>query len=214
MKLRLQREAHDGSAGMTLIEVIVAISIMGIIATGAVSLSITSEKSAATQQRQELAVTIANQAMEFVASQPAGTNPTIGMSYLFGGRAADAVSDSWAANAGTDGLDLTYPVSDTTATAASVAVIPLSATVTQSGTEYTTHTLIGTCFQPISGSGDCTTLTGVATPPSVAPGATPLLRVMVVVRWNAGSGCSASGCSYQATSLIDAHDDLLWKTVG
>lgn len=197
---------------MTLIEVIVAISIMGIIATSAVGLGITSQTSAVAQQRQELAVTIANQAMESVSAQAAGTNLVTKESYLFQGRTQSLVTASWTANAGAAGLSDTYPGWDSVAVATSTPVLPLSSVITVSGTDYTAHTLIGTCYQATTGSGNCVRLAS-ATPPATAPAnTTQILRIIVIVRWNAGTDCSASGCSYETTSLVDPHFDLQWKT--
>jgi len=216
VNLPLRRARLAGNAGMTLIEVIVAISIMGIVATAAIGLSITSQTSAAAQQRQELAVTIANQAMEQISAQAAGTNLITNKSYLFQGRTQSLVNASWSANAGAAGLADTYPGWDTAAVATSTPVVPMSSTIRQSGTDYTTHTLIGTCYQATSGSGNCVRLAPApARPPATAPASTTqLVRLIVIVRWTAGTGCAASGCSYQATSFVDAHFDLQWKTNG
>ena len=199
---------------MTLIEVIVAISIMGIVATAAIGLSITSQTSAAAQQREELAVAIANQAMEHVSAQAAGTNLATNVSYLFQGRTQALVTASWAANAGVAGLADTYQGWDSVAVATSTPVVPISSVSRQSGTDYTTYTLIGTCYQATSGSGDCVRL-AAAIPPATAPAnTTSILRITVVVRWKAGIGCASGGCSYETTSLVDPHFDLQWKTNG
>lgn len=212
MKLPSQRAQAAGSAGMTLIEVIVAISIMGIIATAVVGLSITSQTSAAAQQRQGLAVTIANEAMEHVSAQAAGTNSVTGESYLFRGRTQAAVSVNWTANAGVGGLSDTYAGWDSAAVASSAPVVPISSGATRSGTKYTTDTLIGTCYQATSGTGNCVRPT--SSNPAAAPaGTTRIIRVIVVVRWTAGTGCAA-GCAYQTTSLVDPHFDLQWQTNG
>ncbi|TFC35937.1 type II secretion system protein [Cryobacterium sp. MDB1-18-2] len=214
MKLPLHHARADESTGMTLIEVIVAISIMGIIAAAAVGLSITSQSGAVAQQRQELAVTIANQAMESVSAQSAVTGA------LVAGRSQSNVSANWtnAINSGTSGLSDTYPAWDPGATAASVATVPiLSAPLSLSGTTYTTNILVGTCYQKSVGAtapGTCTKVAGYTAPSLPEPtGWSPVLRVMVIVRWNAGGVCSGTaGCSYQTTSLVDTHIDLPWDT--
>ncbi|WP_151199587.1 prepilin-type N-terminal cleavage/methylation domain-containing protein [Cryobacterium sp. LW097] len=195
---------------MTLIEVIVAISLIGIVATAAISLSITSQKGASVQQRQEIAVTIATEAMERVSAQSAATNPTTSTSYLYDGRTQAKVDLAWTANTGVSGLAATYKGWDTEAVAASVPVLPISQVVDRAGTDYTVYTLLGTCYMATTG-GDCKKL-AASTPPATPPsGQTPLNRAIVVVRWNAGSGCAASGCSYLVSSLIDAHSDLQWN---
>lgn len=218
MKLPLHR-ALSNDVGMTLIEVIVAISIMGIIATAAIGLSITSQTSTAAQQRQELAVTIANQAMESVSALSSGTDPTTGMNYLLTDRTQTDVTASWAVNAGASGLTDTYPGWDSSPSTPPSPTVPItSPPLGQSGTTYTTHTLIGTCYaqRPASGaisSSGCTKAPGYSgtTPPVAVPAnMTQMVRVIVVVRWTAGTGCAASGCSYQTTSLVDPQLDLQW----
>ena len=195
---------------MTLIEVIVAISIMGIIATASIGLSITSQTSAAAQQRQELAVAIANQAMESVSAQP-----TVASAILVG-RTQSSVTSNWndTINTTTGGIGSTYAAWDATATATSIPVVPILSTVIQSGTTYETNTLIGTCYQRTDATGTCTKVAGYTAPALPQPaGWSPILRVIVVVRWHAGTGCTGvGGCSYSTTSLIDPHVDLPWDT--
>lgn len=202
-------------SGMTLIEVVVAISLIGIISAAAIGLSITSQKGTSVQQRQELAVTIASEAMEAANAQSSATNPTTGMSYLYQGRTEAQVEAAWTANLGVSGLAATYMGWDTAAVVPPVQTLPISNLVVRNGTEYTVYTLLGTCYMPTtSAGGDCTKVAGSDTaPPSTVPADRAALnRVIVVVRWTAGSGCATSGCSYQATTLVDAHSDLLWNT--
>ncbi|MFT2815219.1 type IV pilus modification PilV family protein [Leifsonia sp. A12D58] len=218
---RAQQRARSDDSGMTLIEVIVAISLIGIVATAAIGLGITSEKGASSQQRQELAVTVANEAMELVSAQSSATNPTTGASYLYQGRTEAKVEAAWALNAGIDGLAATYPGWDRAATSTSDPKVAISRDVTRSGTKYTVFSLIGSCYIARVGGGNCWSATGDATltsnsrPPTTAPtGKIQINRVLVVVRWTAGSGCSTNGCTYVATSLVDAHSDLQWNTHG
>lgn len=214
MKLIRQR-MHTDDSGMTLIEVVVAISLVGIISAAAIGLSITSQKGTSVQQRQELAVTIASEAMEAANAQSAATNPSTGMSYLYRGRTQAQVEVAWTANLGVSGLAATYMGWDTATVVPPDQALPISKPVVRNGTEYTVYTLLGTCYMPsTSAGGDCKKITGSdATPPATVPAdQTVLNRVIVVVRWTAGEGCSASGCSYQAATLVDAHSDLLWNT--
>ena len=209
-KLRARLALTD-SRGMTLVEVVVAISIMGIVATAAVAFIISSIVSSATHQRGQIAITIANQAMESASAQSSATNPLTGVSYLYQGRYKPSVLNVWTANAEVSGDATTYPGWDPTATAASVPSLPLETVYTRSGTDYKATTLIGNCYQAMSG-GDCTVITGFD--PAVQPvpaGMTQLIRVIVVVSWTAGKQCEVDGCSYQTTSLIDPHGDLQWN---
>ncbi|GAA3895775.1 hypothetical protein GCM10022381_41610 [Leifsonia kafniensis] len=211
---RLRQRARTDDSGMTLIEVIVAISLIGIIATAAIGLSITSQKGTSVQQRKELAVTIASDAMEAVNARSGATEPLTGLNYLLTGRTQGDVLTAWNANTGVSGLATTYPGWDPGATSTSTMALDILKTVSRSGTTYSVYTLIGTCYISTPGGGDCTKNSpGETIPPATIPaGKTPLSRVLVVVRWTAGSGCAASGCSYQTSSLVDAHDDLVWNT--
>ncbi|TFB87097.1 prepilin-type N-terminal cleavage/methylation domain-containing protein [Cryobacterium algoricola] len=201
----------QADVGMTLIEVIVAISIMGIVATSAIGLSIASQTGAAAQQRQELAVSIANQTMESVSAQAATTIALSVPSFLLQGRTQVDVTSSWSANATASGWTDTYMDWDTAATGATADLVEITKTLPiQSGTVYTVTTLIGTCYEPANG--DCKQLPSVTLPPATTPdGYTQLQRVMVIVRWTVGTSCPPpGGCTFQATSLFDPHVDLTW----
>ena len=198
--------------GMTLIEVIIAIAIMGIVATAATGLAISSLTGSVTQKHRAVAVTVANDAMEQVTGLPAAM--------LYGGRSAADVAASYVANSSTSAVANTYQEYDHTTPLPSAQKVPINKTVAQDGTVYNITTLIGTCFQKLgttpgqAAGGDCTKLAS-PTLPLLYPGYTPLTRVIVLVRWTGGQGCtSANPCSYSATTLIDAHSDLEWTTNG
>ena len=78
---------------MTLIEVIIAIAIVGIVATAATGLAISSLTGSVTQKHRAVAVTVANDAMEQVTGLPAAM--------LYGGRSAADVAASYVANSST-----------------------------------------------------------------------------------------------------------------
>jgi len=215
------RSNDELDAGFSLIEVMVAIAIIAVVAISAGSLTIAGINTASTQQRRQIAVTIASGTMESINSMSASVTDATGVSALYTGRSASKVHAAWTANAGVTGLAQTYETSDSTATASSVAIVPITSPspLLQSGTNYTVTTLIGTCFQPTtapaSGHWDCTTVPGYATAPSVIPtGYTPLMRVIVVVRWTPGFGCGSNGCSTVVSSLVDSHNDLIWVSHG
>jgi prepilin-type N-terminal cleavage/methylation domain-containing protein len=85
------------SSGMTLVEVIVAIAIMGIVATAAIGLAVSSTVGSVSQQRRAIAVTVANAAMEKVSGLPASS--------LFSGRSAALVDSHASAPRHPDGPD-------------------------------------------------------------------------------------------------------------
>ena len=215
--------ARVADSGMSLIEVIVAISIMGIVATSAILLAISSVASTTTQQRRQVAVAVASNAMETVTAYTLALNNATGESRIYDGRLQGKVSAAWTASTGSPGVGTTYPRWDTSATVTSRPVIsidtanpvndPTPKTVLN-GTEYRVRTLIGACYQPNSG-GVCALLSGQSVPPTTEPaGYSKLIRVMVIVSWTAGDGCAAGACTYQTTTLLDPHQDLKWNVNG
>jgi prepilin-type N-terminal cleavage/methylation domain-containing protein len=206
--LRDERLGHD--AGLSLLEVIVAVALVTIVMTASAALCLTGIATASAQERRQVAVTIASGMMESVGAQSVATNSVTGVSGLYTGRSSSAVSAVWAANPSTVGVSQTYSAWDPTATIASVPVIPITSTSTQAGTTFTVQTLMGPCYEPKAG-GDCTIVAG-ATGTVTPSGYTRLIRIVVVVTWTAGDSCAASGCSYTTSSLVDPSSDLGWLT--
>lgn len=183
-------------------EVIIAIAIISVVALSSVTLTINGIAAASIQQRRQIAVTIASGAMENVSAQTVAT--------LYEGRNQLDVQAAFVANSSVPGVEPTYPRWDTTASPPAIARVPVvSPSVNRSGTDYYTTTLIGPCYQPVTG-GNCTTLAAHPHPSDVVLLYVSLIRVVVVVRWTAGSTCSASGCYYSTTTLIDPNQDLEW----
>lgn len=200
----LTRSLNERDSGMSLIEVVVAIGILGILSTVSLGFYMTSMESASAHQRRELAITVANESMEIVQGWNAAG--------LLTGRNQTLVNAQWLANATVPGLAQSYPAWDSAAPASAVQAIPLSRPVTRSGTQFTSHVFIGKCYKAIS-SGECVKLPAYpSTPPAAVPASTTvMLRVVVAVRWTAG--CD-SGCSYETATLIDSSSDLEWNTSG
>jgi len=191
--------AAESDAGMSLIEVVIAISLLAILVTASLGVYLSSSNASAALQRREVAVTIASQTLETVGVLAPAT--------LYTGRTAAAVESLRAANVGIPGIDQTYKVSG----AAGTVTVPLTSEQTFSGTKYTVSTVIGTCFQDKKG-GTCTGAPNSVQPAVVPVGKTVLSRVIVVVRWGAGASCRPVACSYFSTTLIDAHSDIEWRT--
>lgn len=206
--------------GFSLMEVVVAIMILGVLSTASLGIYLASINTATTQQRREIAITIANQQMETVNSWSTEPNVGSGTSELYTGRSQVAVTTNWSTNAGVPGVDHTYPVWDQRATPPAEAIAIKSADpIEVTGTEYSVETLLGTCYQPKRTGGDCGRVTGFVgypTSPSTAllSNYTPLTRVIVVVRWTSGSSCESGNCSYVTSTLIDLNADLNWNTHG
>lgn len=228
MKTSRRRNLSDRTddAGLTLIEVLAAVIIIVIVALSAAGLSINGIQTATAQQREQVAVTIANGAMETVSGWSVATNSTTGISNLYTGRCYSNVNAAFLANPTVPGVAATYPVWDTVATTAATCTTPSLPTTKspsgtgvflfapENGTSYTVTTIIGACYEPVTG-GSCGLITGQASNPTTTPaGYTPLIRVIVLVSWPAtaagGNRCAATGCYYETTTLIDAHPELNW----
>jgi prepilin-type N-terminal cleavage/methylation domain-containing protein len=203
---------RTGDDGFSLMEVIIAIAIISVVAISSVTLTVNGIAAASLQQRRQVAVTIASGAMENVSAQTVAT--------LYDGRTKSDVQSAFTANsaspgiAAVGGISPTYQRWDATASSSSTAQVPVSSpVVNRSGTLFTTTTLIGPCYQPLAG-GNCTTLSSHPNFTDVVPGFVSLIRVVVVVRWTAGSSCATSGCYYSTTTLVDPNQDLQWVSRG
>ncbi|MET4582817.1 prepilin-type N-terminal cleavage/methylation domain-containing protein [Conyzicola nivalis] len=209
----------DREDGFTLIEVVVAIVILGILSTASLGIYISSANASTMQQRREVAVTIANQQMELVNSWSTEPNAASGTSELYTGRKRTDVTTAWAANSTISGVAQTYPVWDQRLTPPLPAAIPIvkADPVQLNGTTFSVETLLGTCYQLKGIGGNCGKVTGFAGYPTAPSSSmlatyTPLTRVIVIVRWTAGSMCSSGDCSYVTSTLIDLNGDLTWNT--
>jgi prepilin-type N-terminal cleavage/methylation domain-containing protein len=214
--MAVRRSSQADEAGFSLIEVLVAISLITIVATASATLVLNGIAAGATVERRQVAVTIASGAMESVSAQSVNTTAATGVSALYTGRTYADLHAAWTANSTAAGIPQSYEAWDPTAVPASIPSLPITSTVTRAGTDYSVETLIGTCIQPTAG-GDCGKIAGYlgATPPATVPSNfTTLIRVVVLVKWTAGEKCAASGCSYVASTLIDPHLDLEWVTHG
>jgi len=127
-------DAHD--TGMSLIEVIVAIAIVSAIALSSASLAINGSSLASSQERKQVAVTIASGAMETASAQSVAT--------IYSGRTKTAVQAAFAANSAVPGIAAvggvapTYQVWDTTIPVPSAVTIPITpAPISLNGTTCT-----------------------------------------------------------------------------
>ncbi|MEJ5944662.1 hypothetical protein WDZ17_05060 [Pseudokineococcus basanitobsidens] len=208
--MREQREhrAPSGDAGLTLVEVVVAMVL--VVAVGASLLVFFGRSSALTQSlaRKQAAVALADEAMELVRTvTPAAATATA--SAVVGGRTADLVAAQWAA-APPDvaaALAQTAPASDPTALGGSTPVVPLRTTAAVSGVDYIVDRYVGTCRRPLTTSAPCSSATTVGT---------TLLRVVVAVSWSEGAGtsCGGAACRFVLSSLVDPLPDPQFLTSG
>ena len=196
-------ESRADDRGMTLVEVVIAITILAILSTASLGVYISGVNSAAAQQRREIAVTVANRVLEDVIATPPAS--------LYSGRSQAAVVALRGLNTTVPGVNRTYDGFQAPPVASTIAA-KLTDLVTLSGTQFKVNTIIGTCFQPKIG-GSCNAVTTSSyTQPAVPATSVVLTRVIVVVRWSAGSGCGGSGCMYHSSTLIDRNSDLTWNS--
>jgi prepilin-type N-terminal cleavage/methylation domain-containing protein len=204
--LRRTARRRRADEGFTLIEVIVALMVLSIILTASIAFVIRANTASAYQQHNQVAITIAGQAMERVIA----TTPTT--ANLLADRRQTLVNAAWTTNATRGGVAQTYPLWDAAASPTATPRIPITQTQTFSGTVYTATTLIGACYRLRSDLTDveCGKITGVTSAPATPPaGYLRLIRTLVIVTWNADDECPG-GCSYQTASYIDTGSDLEW----
>lgn len=198
----------ENERGMTLIEVVVAITILAILSTASLGVYLSGINAATAQQRREVAVTVANSVLEEATLAPAAN--------LLLGRSEAVVTNLRTNNTGIPGVLQTYAGFQPPPVAATPVVKPTQV-VPRNGTNYSVNTIIGTCFQKKAG-GTCTVAATPATfptQPAVPSTSVVLTRIIVVVRWDAGSTCNVvpSPCVYQTSTLVDRNNELTWNVV-
>lgn len=208
--------------GFTLVEVIVALVLLGLVATSAMYFFISGTRSTSHLQRSQNAVTVANEAMEMAfAVEPRDKLGTEIPSIVLGRTQAN-VQTAWnaAATLGVEGIGDTYPVWDTSAGAGSTPVLPITLSRNHSGMTYTVTLLVGSCFRPSSPLGTdqtCSRIPGYASDPGDAgtpSGMVRMLRIIAVVTWKpTATECDGGTCSYVLSALTDRSDDLEWNQV-
>ncbi|ACV08999.1 Ig-like domain-containing protein [Jonesia denitrificans] len=203
----------DRDSGLSMVEVIVAVVLIGMVATSAAAFFITGIATVSDLQRKQAAVSLANSAVERARAVAPGDVTGTGVSGLVKGRAQAAVTSVWDAITTADPSDTAdmNPAWDTGASGATADQwVPLTQTQRINSQTYTITTLIGTCFRSKAAtttSADC-----VKTNPNPA-GAThiEMYRVRVVVTWTTGPGSETQ--TYRLATLVDPSIDAVWNTV-
>src|SRR5665647_3226099 len=218
--MRDTRTAGSTDDGFSLVEVIAALVILGMVATAAAYFFISGTRTSTHLQRTQNAVAVANEAMEMAfAVEPRDSLAVTGLTNLAVGRTKAEVDAAWAAAAavGADGLDQTYAVWDSTATATTADALPQTLDRTYSGQKYHVTLLVGTCFRYANNTGtdeDCAKLPGFSADPGDNPAGVinqvaRMLRVIALVTWDAKLGeCPGDVCFYQLSGLIDRNQDI------
>ncbi|WP_061965919.1 type IV pilus modification PilV family protein [Demequina aurantiaca] len=208
-------ESTSGAdSGFTLVEVIWALFLLGLIAMGALALFIHGVKTTAHLQRNQAAVSLASGAMDVARSVSGGPVNAVGTSGVIKGRSETAVKAVWndaTALEPSDTADMTIAWDPEGGLTPDKQWVPVRTTQTVDNQEFTIDTLIGKCYRQRSASvvdQNCT-----ATNPG-GPSSTDyveMYRARVVVRWDEGAA-SAGENSYRMSSLIDPSEDATWNT--
>jgi prepilin-type N-terminal cleavage/methylation domain-containing protein len=179
----------SGEAGFSLLETIVAISLIGIVMASLSAFLVNTVAVTSQQSGRKGAIQAADDAVELVRALKG--------SALLTGRDSGSVDTQWAAPASGVGTHLSTMAKawDTTASAGSGATAPLPTTfksVVLNTVSYRQYWYVGRCWQP-TGGGDC----------AAATGAVPFFRVVVAVTWS-DKNCASWSCSYITTTLVSS----------
>ncbi len=186
-----------GDEGLSLIEVMVSLLVLAVVMAAAASFFINSLRSTDSQGQRQIAVTLANQALEQTQSQtPAalltGRTQSSVQALLATPGAAALTAQDFTSSGNYDPSPIGPPA------------IPTTVTQVANGTSYTIRTFIDICYLA-SGGGSCGRTSSA--------GATQLYRITVDVTWSGGKGSQCSGgCDYSASTIIDAHGEPTFKT--
>ncbi|MFI5492841.1 putative Ig domain-containing protein [Actinoplanes sp. NPDC051859] len=202
-----------GDEGMSLLEVMMAIFVIGTVMAAVSPFLINSVSTSVRQRTDQVSIQVANDAMERARS----INPT----FLSKGRGKDAAQDQWAdAPAAVEKLlkqmDIAPDLTLTDGSLGAKAPLPTDPVeVVVNGTTYHQNWYVGRCFQ------------AKAALVTVAPGApsapvegrcdkgtvgVPFTRVVVAVDWT-GPACPATGCLYTSSALFSIDEDPVFDTV-
>jgi len=187
---------HRGDEGFTLVETMVALSIVG---TVMVSLAMFFVRSATIQHRQadtQVATQLAASAMDFVSQLPAEN--------VLLGRTQQNVQNEWQAPGVSTYLDPARtepawqdPSLPATPTLAGLPTTPESIQLTGDSTTYQRWWYVGSCWQPTAG-GDC-----VVVSTTVRSQYVQMYRVVVAITWPSPE-CAGNQCQHITTMLTEA----------
>lgn len=197
--------------GFTLIEVVIAVSLLVMLMAPFADAYISSLDATSNSQQKEVAAMLADTALDQVRAIDATKT---GGSKLVYGRLAAAVTTEW--NSPAAGLSTSTGIlSDTVAasdptTSDSPATLPTTPqTETVGAGTYQVYYYVGTCWEPAYTSGGQNSNTCTSYNPASPPSSGyQMYRVIVDVTWSPPrSGCGPSGCYYIASSLVNGSTD-------
>jgi prepilin-type N-terminal cleavage/methylation domain-containing protein len=200
------RPRSGDDAGLTLVEVMVSIAIIGTVMTSLSLYFSNTITATGYQSTRQSAVQLAGSAIEDARSLSATA--------VVSGRTQVASTTQW--NAPVTGVapyltDMTMEYDTSGDTGATVRFPTTGVTVAlHSGSStgppinYTQNWYVGRCYQP-KGGGSCVN--------AQAAGSVPLLRIVVAVTWT-GHGCASSSCHYVTSTMISPDADPTFPAAG
>ena len=197
-------DTTEDEKGFTLIEIVIAISLLVIMMVPFADAYITSFSATTDAHTREVAAMVADSALDQARALDA-TDQQNGC-LLLAGRDATDVANQWTNPApGTSQLlSETAQASDTSQDCATSASTPLPATAqtkTVGSQSFALNYYVGMCWESENtSSASSNTCTDPSSPPSTDY---ELYRVIVAVTWSAPrGGCGSSGCDYVTSTLI------------
>ncbi len=185
------RCAHQRApeAGSTLLEILVAVALVGILMTALTTFFVTTVSTTSKQRGKQAAIQLADNAIERVRA--------VRGSAVTAGRDRTSTDNQWAAPASGVAPYLADMVRawDASAVFPGGATAPLptsAAAVPVSGVSYRQNWYVGKCWQPPAG-GDCGAAQTV--------GSIEFFRVVIAVTWPA-KYCAGGTCSYVTSTLV------------
>ena len=219
MQLTDRHTREDGATddGFTLVEVTVALALLGVIATATLGFFISGTRTSTDLQRRQVAVALANAAVEDARGLPVtvqtsttgGTTTTWPL--LVRGRTQSSVSSQWSASGSP--ASTTFPAWDPSSPVGALLVAPTK--TDRVGTaSYTTTTYIGTCYRLRATTSQPCDRAGGERANQPPAGYEELVRISATTAWGTAQECSGSACSYTASVLVDTSVDPEWNTSG
>jgi len=214
MEQQAQPQDATRDDGFTLIEVVLALLLLGLLAMSSLGIFLRGMATVTHVQRQQAAVAVANSAMDVARSVSSGAVNAAGTIGTVKGRSQTAVNTVW-----TDAT--TKNASDTSDMAAAWDPasglqpadqwVPIRTTQRVDNVTYTVDTLVGTCYRLRAASSVSQDCVKFATPPT---GTTysQMYRIRVIVRWDESADGTKSQ-TYRLSTLVDPTADATWNTV-
>jgi prepilin-type N-terminal cleavage/methylation domain-containing protein len=212
--VRPGRRRVSGDDGFSVIEVMVAIAVIGIVMTAMAPFLARSMVVAAQQRTEQVAVEIANDALE----RARALKPTS----LLAGRGEETTKDQWEAAGEVDKVAAYLatmqqdwdPADPDAGAQAPLPTIPQEVTV--GGKTYEQHWYVGRCWQPKADPRQIAPVLADCVAPAAAavPAATDIsfFRIVVAVTWSAAvsssdGSCKEGICVYVASTLVNTGSD-------